>query len=264
MNKIYSLPIAMLGATLLLGSCTSSGSKSGSAGELDNGLFHYRCATTNDAACASSLEPEFPEAIAVGGRFLLEYEPKGNNPDGTVRSAVPERVSRNEDEFTVLVSGFSAMLAKDAAGDILDIKHIRGRDVAELKADVAGNIVDQVFMQVGSESEVLAIPFDDLDNALAGSIEYTWSVDNEAVIRLVSTAQAGSVVVEALALGSANLQVTHGALTATIPVTVETGEPTTSGSGTGDSSTGTSGTGGSDTGTGGSDTGTGSSTGGAT
>ncbi len=247
-----SLTLAF-GVALLAGSCTSKSNTTGSSGELDNGLFHYRCVTNNDTACAQSSEPSFPEAIAVGGQFRLEYEPKGDNADGTIRSSNTGRISRVEDVFTVLVPGFTAMLAKDPAGDILDIKHVRGRTVADIKVRESGTLVlDALFIPLGNIERIWAVPFDDRDVELAGSLDYTWSVDDDTVIRLVTAANSSEVELEALGVGTTNLQVGHGDLMTTIPVTVEDGGGTAT-------STSTS-TSGSDTDTSGSDTGTGTGT----
>jgi hypothetical protein len=107
-------------------------------GELGNGEFHYYCLTDDDPACSDGPGVgDFPARVAVGGRFRLTYTwDDAAQPAPTLRSSVPERLAVDDDTFTPLAAGFTAVLAVVGNSDIGDLIHLHAGDPERLAVQV--------------------------------------------------------------------------------------------------------------------------------
>jgi hypothetical protein len=208
-------------------------------GELGNGEFHYYCLTDDDPACSDGPGVgDFPARVAVGGRFRLTYTwDDAAQPAPTLRSSVPERLAVDDDTFTPLAAGFTAVLAVVGNSDIGDLIHLHAGDPERLAVQV--DRVDYVDYELaeGAEVRFAAIARDDDDYILAGALAVTFTLDDPTVAEFVGGTGAHTVV-RALAPGQTVLRATLGALTTEVALTVLAPEDPTDGDTTGSSSTG--------------------------
>jgi hypothetical protein len=142
-------------------------------GELDYGVFIYRCSGVSDAACIEDDEPSFPDAIGVGGSFIMDFA-KDDNEDvtPTVRASSDYAVtSAPGGVFTLELAGEIAMLAVGPGGSILDFRHLSAAqpsDVRLWRDDLlVGPVAD---LGIGEEADFWVTPHDTSGRELAGSL----------------------------------------------------------------------------------------------
>jgi hypothetical protein len=200
-------------------------------GELGDGHFRYVCAGNSDPYCADgSTASSFPQAIAVGGRFSLRYEPRGGGPLPVVEPGSRSAASKHLDVFTLHEPGYVAVFAQDAFGDVIDLLHLNSRRVARMTLSRGGMEQSNLRFAVGETIDVAAEPRDDYSTLLAGSLEYVWVSSDPSVFVVATDTDDDDVTLQAIAPGDAFLHVEAGGFELTIPVEVDLdGDPTTTG-----------------------------------
>ena len=84
MNGRHGVSHVAAGGVLLwilgCGRCSDAPYRGTTLGELGKGVFSYQCADATDSACPRDGDrpPHFPEMIAVGSSFLLDYDTLGD------------------------------------------------------------------------------------------------------------------------------------------------------------------------------------------
>lgn len=224
-----SLALVALSAGLL--SCFETAP--GSRGELGTGGFNYACTGWGDPVCegrygdgAWNGEPTgitMPVAIAVGGRFgvVFESDDARDFDPRTVTAASPDVLETRTVGFQALAPGWVALLARDAAGDVVDLTHVQIVEPARLAV-----LGVPPTMTLGQSADAEGQVRDRDGVVLAGALDYDWEVDNSGVLRVVAadsdpdSIYDDAVQIEAVAEGSATLTVTAGGLTESFEVTV--------------------------------------------
>jgi hypothetical protein len=236
-------------------------------GELGIGVFTYRCRSVGDPACApGEIFGPFPEAIALGGQFGLDYAWQDasehyGDPLPVLQSGAPDLLRQDGDAFTALEPGYVAVLAIRGNTRLVDLRHLYLREVAGLRVvDVPGlpnyAPLAELTVVAGEAAEFQAVPLDAADTPLAGTLPFTWAAGDEAVVRVAEGGDRGRVRVEGVAVGESTLTVTLGERVLALPIRVEAGPPATTGTDTEATDTDPTGTDTTDTSTDTSSTGT--------
>jgi hypothetical protein len=198
-------------------------------GELGDGFFRYVCVGSSDSYCPDGMTASsFPEAIAVGGRFSLRYEPKGGGALPVVEPGSRTAISKSGDVFTLHEPGFVAVLAQDAFGDVIDLLHLRSRRVANIAVLRDAMEHSMVRLEPGERVDLAAQPRDELHTPLAGSLAYAWTSSDPEVFVVTSDSSDDDITIEAVTPGQALLAVEAGGYELTVAVHVTPGgDPTT-------------------------------------
>lgn len=264
--------------TLSLVGCSDScngTTEPGAVGELGNGRFLYTCGGTSDPACESSANGDavdyFPECIALGGSFDLEYqlldasalESDELTPVLYVDS-VNQSFFRGTDDFQAQRVGSAAFVVRESER-VLDLIHLTivepdGIDVITRDPATPTTTLE---LPAGDTEVLRVLPRSSSCFELGGAV----AIAAESSDETIASVSAGDVLrIQGLAPGTAVVRARLGELEQAITVTV-VGEPvdpdTGPGEGSssfGDTGSGTAGTGTTDAGTG--TTGMGSGTGG--
>lgn len=194
-------------------------------GELGAGTFRYRCVGDTDPYCSNDATlAYFPDRIAVGGHFGLQFTPNDPARAGhyPVVPAGPA-VSQQLDAFRFEREGLVAFLALDALGEVIDLRHFHGAEVDRVAVLRDAVEVLRVDLQPGDQLTLEALPKDVLGSTLAGSLTYQWSVADPSVAELVSAPYGRSPTVRGLRNGATLLQVQVGALLQQYDVRIGTG-----------------------------------------
>ena len=207
------------------------------------GNFYYRCSGDRDPACIGDQPRDFPAEIAVDGAFQLEYRAdRGYILPITV--ANPDRLTYATGAFRALAPGPAALLVyeKDHIRDLLNL-HFTAPTSIEIQRNQAEVLT--LTLELGEEAALVAIARSDGGLALAGTLQYRWSVEGDSVT-IVDEQGPGGIRLQATAPGEASLLLTLADFAVTVPVTVLGDAGGTSSTGasasTGDaSSTGTTG-----------------------
>lgn len=255
-------------------------------GELGNGRFLYTCGGTSDPACESSASGDavdyFPECIALGGAFDLEYELldiSSLESDELTPVIYVESVNqgffRGTDEFQARRVGSAAFVVRESER-VLDLIHLTivEPDAIDVLARDPATPTTTLELAAGDTEVLRVLPRSSACLELGGAVAIEASSSDEAVVAV----SAGDVLrIEGLAPGTAVVSARLGELEQAITVTVagvpvdpdtgpsessssgDTGEGTsttdgtgtTDGSSTTDASTGTSTSAGSGSSTGG-------------
>jgi len=227
MNRFLQVSAGVMLAALTTVACDGDDGPA-KEGELGVGNFIYRCVGDSDPFCSDGgVADTFPEAIAVGGRFNLDYN---QDRDGALPNVIPgsDAVVMDGPSLVLTRAGFAVVLASQGFGDVIDLLHLTGRDVTRI-ATFTGDSQELITieLEVGERITLEGRPQDENRTTLAGSLDYEWGSDNEAVFEVASADQDESVEVEGVGPGTAQLLVTAGGFTQMIEVEVAGGSTTT-------------------------------------
>lgn len=237
-------------SALVLGGCASTcgaSSNPGTIGELGNGRFHYACGGPNDPVCEFEVDQQFPDCIALGGSFSLEYmvldtsifDPTDINPILYIES-VNQDYFRGEESFQAVRVGEAAFIVRES-NNVLDLLHldIVEPDRIEVIGPQAGEPLDAFTLEAGDSESLRVFPRTSACPTIGGEVPFTAQSSDETVVT-VGTAE--SLRLTAVSEGSAVVRVTLGDIehAITIEVTGSTSPPNTdSGSDAGDSTSST-------------------------
>jgi hypothetical protein len=216
-------------------------------GELGAGAFLYICVGDSDPYCDGATVSSFPEVLAVGGSFDLEYEADDDvfEDDALpqVIAASPQSIGAVGMGFAMLRPGHAAVLATTGVGEVYDLRHLYAADVARV-AFTTGDSQElaDVSLEVGEQLTIRAQPQDSLRTTLGGSLTYEWVSDDAEVVRIATADVDRDVTIEGVATGVTMIRVNAGGFVQALTVEVGGAVATSNAEDSGASDDGTSGT----------------------
>ncbi|MFO0616549.1 MAG: hypothetical protein U0414_28410 [Polyangiaceae bacterium] len=186
------------------------------------GEVTYGCTGFADAVCDDvmpELAPVHPDltpfpAIALGARFGVT--------NGV--SLAPDRLDD---------SGAQTFLARREGlapvSDGIYVSHVEVRKAASIRVTHETEALSDVFSEIFGEDDFdlripdrfRAVPIDGDGHMLAGDLPTVWKSSNEAIVSIESDPAANIVRFRINSAGTANLTVTMGDLTATVPFDIQ-------------------------------------------
>ncbi|HFE45758.1 MAG TPA: hypothetical protein ENJ18_09770 [Nannocystis exedens] len=219
-----------------------------SEGELGRGDFLYRCVGDSDALCpaGSQTATVFPQAIALGGAFSLDYSYNSEFAGESLpllKSSAPDRISIENGIFNALALGYTAINAVSGTSEVIDIKHLRVASIDHLIISESElTIGAMIEVEAGSQISLVAAPYGAQDELLGGSLDYTWTSADPTIAAVVGAGTDNNVAIEGSAEGQTTVTVVVGDLATAITVVVQPGagsDSDTTTTTTDDSTTGT-------------------------
>jgi len=231
----WFLASLVVAALSVLGGCQldDSGYK---AGELGNGGFYFSC---DDAAACSRYTNDaskFPKDVAVSSTFGVRFVPKtdttgiqihfnDSNPDrGIVIQTIGDFVSKGPKGLTAVKTGYTSIVARDAAGFVIDYTVIQIAKPDSLVVFAADDPstnpprIERVALANGERRAFRA--FAQKNKAdLAGSLQVDWKSDDPTVAEVENTTD-GKVTIIARKSGSTMLKVRGATFEQVVPVEV--------------------------------------------
>jgi hypothetical protein len=197
---------AAVGLSLLLHGCDENDDfDAPDRGELGNGHFLYECLNDTDSACLDGGTATLPQAIAVGGRFDMRF-PVVSGAQPTVIAPASAFVRRAGTGFEVLREGQFALLAVNGNTEVVDFKHLRAANTAEVRVQVGSQPpVARLALAEGQTASLVAAPFDRDGIKLGGALVYTWRSSDPSCVSVDSLTQLNRVSVRANNACVANL-----------------------------------------------------------
>jgi hypothetical protein len=212
-------------------------------GELGAGDFLYVCVGDSDPLCTNgAVADTFPERIAVGARFALDFNPNDTifGDGSALRIDAPaEQLVRSElGAFSIEQAGYQVFLAVTNDSEVIDIQHILAVNIERISVQTMDSQdLDTIELLPGESLTVTAIPQDRLRSTLAGSLDYTWSTADDTIAEVTSIDEDFDITIEAVAEGETTLMVEAGGFTQEVVIEVM-GEGTTGDTDGGSSSSG--------------------------
>ncbi len=206
-------------------------------GELGEGDFLYVCVGDSDPLCAEgSVATTFPERIAVGGRFGLDFNPNDSfRSDGVaLRIEAPNDtvVRRELDTFTIEQAGYQVFLAVSNESEVVDLQHIRAANIERISVrTMDSQDLDTIELALGESITVYAIPQDRLRSELAGSLDYAWSTADPSIAEVASVDEDFDVTIEAVSEGITTLVIQAAGFTQEVSIEVTFDGPVTDSAG---------------------------------
>jgi hypothetical protein len=225
-------------------SAASDASTEGRQGNLGHGVFGYQCQSDSDPACPSgstslpacdgparTTSPSqncFPSAVALGGRFRVQYTPgdsTANVGNPTVTPVSNDYLSAAGDGlFQALKPGYAGVVARSTVTiEVVDYTLLRITPIAAIRIqDSTGKTAaPSLVLPKGGKASYKLVALGKASEQLAGAVDYTWSSSNLTVVRLGQGNPSATMTVEALAPGSSTLTATSdGKIQATLAITV--------------------------------------------
>ncbi|MEM7155901.1 MAG: hypothetical protein AAF799_23825 [Myxococcota bacterium] len=274
-----------VGVLILSGCASTCGTSTapGTIGELGNGRFLYHCTGDSDPVCELANNEEFPDCIALGGVFDLEFMVLdtsifdfGDISPVLYVESVNQDFFRGDDDYEALRTGEAAFLVRED-NRVLDLLHLNivRADGFEIIARDPATPSDSIQIELGDTQEFRVFPRSSSCQQLGGSVPIEAESSD---IDVASTSDGEVLRIQAQALGTAVVRVRQSGheqaiavevVEGVVPPATSTDSGSDSGSGTGDETatsrdSTTAGTGGSTSDTDGGSSSGGSSTGMAT
>ena len=206
-------------------------------GELGAGTFRYICVGDADPYCETGFVADtFPERFAVNGAFDLdfdphEYYPVPEEPLPRVIAGSPDSVRSEAMAFYFARPGYAAFLARNTVGEVIDLRHFYGALVARIAVVSGGSQeLSRIDLEAGQEIDVTVEPQDSLRSVLAGSLTWSYTMDDPSVAEVVTADRDLDVTIRALAGGTTTLRIVASGFEQTVEVNVG-GEPSATESG---------------------------------
>lgn len=202
-------------------------------GELGAGDFVYVCVGDSDPLCAGgSVAETFPERIAVGGRFGLDFNPNDTlyNDGIALRIDAPNEtiVRRELDTYTIEQAGYQVFLAVSNDSEVVDLQHILAANIERITVrTMDSQDLDTIELALGDSITVVAIPQDRLRSALAGSLDYAWSTADPNIAEVATVDEDFDVTIEAVSEGVTTLFIEAGGFTQEVSIEVTVDGPST-------------------------------------
>lgn len=202
--------LTLIGAVCATGCSESSTAPTGTVGEVGHGVFTYVCVGDADAVCNETaavddsrvrpdlgVDGQLPVAMAVGGRFNLSFyggsllSSEGTHLPTEIVPVIPDMV-RSVGGFSFRQPGTVAFLVRNPQGIVVDFIHLYGSAVDSLDLWWAGHRVTHIDLEHPSaETTAAVVPMDVDGIALAGSLGYSWSSSDPAVMRVGAVGTLG-------------------------------------------------------------------------
>src|SRR5262245_39176506 len=174
--------VAWLGLTMCAcySTCDGSPAAATATGELGNGTFEYRCIGTSDPVCEDGVfNQPFPDCIAVGGAFRLDYTLRDISerdedeltPFLHVDAANSSFLSGESGSFHALREGRTAVLAydNDVVVDLLHMELVQP-DSLELQGLDPATPTDELHMRQGEVAVFRVFPRSASCSAMGGAL----------------------------------------------------------------------------------------------
>lgn len=216
----------VLGALLgpLLGLVACDVTDTGRSGELGRGYFFYECDNNpDDGFCdRAPLDREFPDAVATGSLFRIDYEPQDSVYVNIVSGCL-DCMERTPDGFVMTTEGRAPLLVENGEGEIYDVLHVEAKTAADLVVRVDGDAWPdgELLLVQGAVHELGATPQAADGTELGGSLDYEWEIADETVVELMSSGIRNDIELRAVAEGETTVTVRSGELSFEIPVRVK-------------------------------------------
>lgn len=220
-----ALLLTALSSLALQAGCPEEDDLPGQRGDLGVGNFVYKCVSVTDTACADGgVTPAvLPQAVAVGGRFDMTFAVR-SGPLPLVISPSATAMRRDSGAFEVLQAGTFSLLAVTGNSEVIDIMHMRGEPVAEVRVQQANELpVSRLTLSPGQMVAVAAVPFDAQGRQLGGALAYQWRSADERHLTVETLPNLSSVRVRAVAAGTTTLLLTVAGQTFMVQVQVGNG-----------------------------------------
>jgi len=248
----------LVAGVLVLGGCASTcdgQAPPSTIGELGNGRFSYICGGVSDPVCEFDNSSDFPDCIALGGSFALEYMLLDTAVLGTDSSpvlyieSVNQSFFRGDDNFEALRTGEAAFVVREDE-QVVDLLHmtIVEPDSMDIFARDPATPTDSVQLAVGETEEFRVFPRSFGCASLGGAVPIVAESSDEAI----ATISEGDILrIQGQGIGTAVVRVRLGELEEAITVEVSAGNDPVRSSGpdvgtTSDTSTDGTSTGGTD------------------
>ena len=202
-------------------------------GELGAGDFLYVCVGDSDPLCAQgSVAETFPERIAVGGRFALDFNPNDTIfSDGVaLRIEAPNEtlVKAELGSFSIEEAGYQVFLAVSSESEVVDLQHILAANIERISVrTMDSQDLDTIELALGESITVSAVPQDRLRSTLAGSLDYAWSITDPEIADVATVDEDFDVTIEAVSEGVTTLIVEAGGFAQEVTVEVSVDGPAT-------------------------------------
>lgn len=213
-------------------------------GELGAGTFRYTCVGDSDPFCANGFVADtFPERFAVGGRFNLAFLPDGS--DQEVPLVVPgarDSVNSEGMSFRFSRAGYAVFLALESTSTVVDLKHLYGADIASIAVLTDDSQeLGMLELEPGEDLDVIAEPRDEQRSTLAGSLDYTWTIDDPETAEVLSIDMDRDITIRGVSDGETTLRIVTDMFEQEVRIVVGTGIASTAGTATGGTEGGTGG-----------------------
>ncbi len=231
-----NLALAVALATLVGPGCVVGGNdddRPSRPGELGAGDFLYVCVGDSDPLCANgSIAETFPERIAVGGRFGLDFDPNDTIfSDGVgLRIEAPNQtlVRAELGTFSVEQAGYQVFLAVSNDSEVIDLQHILAANIERISVQTMDSQdLDTIALALGESITVCAVPQDRLRSTLAGSLDYAWSSTDPGIADVATIDEDFDVTIEAISEGVTTLVIEAGGFRQEVTVEVTLDGPAT-------------------------------------
>jgi hypothetical protein len=221
----------------LASACNMRPSEEGESGELGRGVFYYQCVNyTYDSACyASTTTPDFPLALAVGAKFDMEFARDLNDGYDWLRvvPGSPNHVTEGGGMLTVQMDSFAALFSVVGPNEVVDVVHVLGMPIADVAlvegtwdgGDIEFQALDEITMDFGEILQLRGVAEDEYGRALAGLIDYQWTVEDISIAVLGSNTTDSVIQLEGMGEGITKLTVQAGDIIRHYTVEVGEGDP---------------------------------------
>jgi hypothetical protein len=192
--------LSCLGLALALSGCLHEDddyNDSRTRGDLGAGDFAYGCFNDTDITCADS-DHGLPRAIAVGGRFDLRFAIK-SGPQPTVIAPASDFVRTVEGGFQVRGAGEFALLAVNGNREVVDIKHLRGAEIEEVRVQEDDTDLPATTLHLDRHqaARLLAVPYGSRGVELGGALSYAWTSTDDSLVSIETLSALNRVRVRA-------------------------------------------------------------------
>lgn len=204
-------------------------------GSLANGDFYFTCDDTVACSKYRNVSKEFPDAVAEGAVFHVQYQLFSNSL--TLKDNIPGQgytlatVGRDiltvgPEGFTGVKAGYGTVVVRTAEGHIVDFTTMRIAkpdaiavyDVSNQQGSGANLVTQALAMKVKDQKELNAVARQKQAD-LAGVFEAEWVSDHPEIVS-VDTRTGNKIQISAVAAGKATLTIKQAALTQTVSIEV--------------------------------------------
>lgn len=211
--------------------CGASSASSGREGNLGNGVFQYQCDTDQDPICPEGLKTMqgcnvtdfslvpagticFPQEVAVGGRFHLQYVL--NRSTTNVGNPVLKVVTTDfmtglgDGQFRASKAGVVGVYTQSTIDSTLvDYTLIKISLIKKLQIQDAATkrgVASSVSLLKNGVANYKLVAQDQNGTALAGAVEtFQWETSDATIVKLVTDPVSASIQVVAVAAGKATI-----------------------------------------------------------
>lgn len=204
-------------------------------GDLSNGYFIYECSTAYDIVCWDhcpwfsdcddiiKTSNGFPDKIAVGSRFEVRYKPQSSSDDiaNVVVPVSSTWLSVEGDSFVANKTGTSSLIARAVQGGaVLDYTHVHVVEPTGIVVSTTDGDAVPTTLTKGQQVDWIVYPVDVWGDPLAGSLTWTWTVENPTIVDYTGFSGSPERTIHALATGTTKIVVEVAGIKEELTITV--------------------------------------------